>query len=168
MNENFNILEFAGLSEDRPWELHEPIPTDLRAIIASTECPTLEDVGKAIATFVGEPIDAEKIDPPEDDIPWAMRARVVGIPTDLLLWAEPLNASSSEATDLRAGWVLALQTVLHAGDPLTHFSNLMRLLAGSELHVHSVCDLPTERWFPRPILESVFIQDELEATEEVL
>ncbi len=136
--------------------------------MASAEGPTLEDVGKAIATFVGEPIDAEKIDPPEDDIPWAMRARVVGIPTDLLLWAEPLNASSSEATDLRAGWVLALQTVLHAGDPLTHFSNLMRLLAGSELHVHSVCDLPTERWFPRPILESVFIQDELEATEEVL
>jgi len=168
MTENFNILEFAGLSEDRPWELPEPIPTDLRAVIASKKCPTLEGVGKAIATFVGEPIDAEKIDPPEDDIPWAMRARIVGIPTDLLLWAEPLNAASSEATDLKAGWVLALQTVLHAGDPLTHFSNLMRLLAGSELHVHSICDLPTGRWFPRPILESVFIQDELEAPEEVL
>ena len=67
MSENFNILEFAGLSEDRPWELPEPIPTDLRAVVTSKECPTLEGVGKAIATFVGEPIDAEKIDLPEDD-----------------------------------------------------------------------------------------------------
>lgn len=168
MSENFNILEFAGLSDDRPWELPEPIPTDFRAVIASEECPTLEDVGKAIATFVGEPINAEKIDFPENDIQWAMRARVVGIPTDLLLWAEPLNAASSEATDVKAGWVLALQTVLHPGDPLTHFSNLMRLLTGSELHVHSVCDLQTGRWFPRPILERVFVQDTLEAPEEVL
>ena len=168
MDEGFNILEFAGMSKDRPWELDEPHPTDLRAVVDSNECPTLEGVGKAIASFVGEPIDAEKIDPPENDIPWAMKARIVGLPTDVLLWAEPLNAASGEATDLKAGWVLALQTGLHAGDPLTHFSNLMRLLAGSELHVHSICDLATGRWFPRKILESVFIQDELEAPEEVL
>lgn len=168
MAEGFNILEFAGLSEDRPWELHEPQPMDLRAVVTTDECPTLEIVGKAIASFVGEPIDAEKIDPPEADIPWAMKARIVGLPTDILLWTEPLNAASSEATDLKAGWVLAMQTGLHAGDPLTHFSNLMRLLAGSELHVHSVCDLATGRWFPKPILESVFMQDELEAPEEVL
>ena len=168
MDEGFNILEFAGLAEDRPWELSEPQPTDLRAVVAVKECPTLENVGKAIASFVGEPIDAERVDPPENDIPWAMRARIVGLPTDVLVWTEPLNAASSEATDLKAGWVLALQTMLHAGDPLTHFSNLMRLLAGSELHVHSICDLATGRWFPRSILDRVFVQDELAAPEEVL
>ena len=168
MSDNFNILEFAGLSEDQPWELSEPIPTDLRAIVATKNCPTLETIGKAIATFVGEPIDAEKIDPPEDDIPWAMRVGIVGLPTDILLWAEPLSAASSEAANLQAGWVIALQTVLHKGDPLTHFSNLMRVLAGAELHVHSICDLATGRWFPRTILEGVFMKDDVEAPEEVL
>ncbi len=168
MSEQFNILEFAGLSEDRPWELAEPLPTDLRAVVTDKTCPTLEQVGKAIASFVGEPIDAEKVEPPEADIPWAMRSRIVGLPVDVLLWAEPLTAASSEATGLKAGWVLSLQTVLYSGDPLTHFSNLMRLLAGSELRVHSICDLATGRWFPRTILEQVFMQDDVEAPEEAL
>lgn len=168
MGNGFNILEFAGLSEDRPWELTQPQPTDLRAVVSTKDCPTLEGVAKAIASFVGEAIDTEKIEPPESDVSWAMRARIGDIPADVLLWAEPLTISPPDAIDLETGWVLALQTVLHSGDPLTHFSNLMRVLAGSDLDVHSICDLATGRWFPRPILESVFMQDELESPEEVL
>mgnify|MGYP002861362355 CR=1 FL=1 len=168
MGDNFNILKFAGLSEERPWELNEPLPTNLRAVIAAKECPALESVGKAIATFVGESIDAEKITPPESDIVWSMRARIVGLPADVLLWAEPLNAATSDAAEVKDGWVLALQTVLHTKDPLTHFSNLMRILAGSELCVHSVCDLSTNRWFPESTLKSVFMQEGLDAPEEVL
>ena len=144
MGNGFNILEFAGLSEDRPWELTQPQPTDLRAVVSTKDCPTLEGVGKAIASFVGEAIDTEKIEPPESDVSWAMRARIGDIPADVLLWAEPLTISPPDAIDLETGWVLALQTVLHSGDPLTHFSNLMRVLAGSDLDVHSICDLERE------------------------
>ena len=168
MTNNFNILEFAGLSDERPWKLHKPTPTDLRAVLESAELPTMESVMKAIATYIGEAIEAEPVEPPSQEIPWATRVRIEGLPTDILLWVEPLNDSAREAADINTGCVLALQTVLHSGDPLTHFSNLMRLLAGAELNVHSICDLPTGRWFPKNILEQVFVDDTIEPPEEIL
>ncbi|MBT4524170.1 MAG: hypothetical protein HOC21_04520, partial [Phycisphaerae bacterium] len=168
MTNDFNILEFAGISDERPWELQQPTPTDLRAVLESGELPTMDSVTKAIATYVGEAIEAEPIEPPSQDIPWATRVRIEGLPTDILLWVEPLNDSSREAAGIKTGCVLALQTVLHSGDPLTHFSNLMRLLAGANLNIHSICDLPTGRWFPHDILQQMFVQDEIEPPEEVL
>ena len=168
MTNDFNIIEFAGLSDERPWELSQPTPTDLRAVIAGLNLPTVEDVVQALATYAGENIEAESVEPPSEEIPWATRVRIEGLPTDCILWVEPLNEQTREAAQIDEGYVLALQTVLHSGDPLTHFSNLMRLLAGADLGVYSICDLPTGRWFPHDILEQVFIQDEIEPPEEVL
>ena len=165
---DFNILEFAGLSKERPWELTQATPTDFRAVMTSNQPTTIELLGKALATFVGESIDAEEVDPPEDDIQWAMRVRVEGIPADFVLWVEPLNNVIREAAGVETGWILALQTILHTEDSLTHFSNLMRLLGGIDLPLHSVCDLPTGRWFPMEIIDSVFVQNEIEPREEVL
>jgi len=168
MTNDFNIIDFAGLSEERPWELQQPTPTDLRAVVVGTNLPAVEDVTQAFATYVGEAIEAESVDPPSEEIPWATRVRIEGLPTDCILWVEPLNEQAREAAEIDAGYVLALQTVLHSGDPLTHFSNLMRLLAGAELGVHSICDLATGRWFPHDILEQVFVQDDVEPPEEIL
>ena len=168
MTNNFNILEFSGLSDERPWELEQPTPTDLRAIISGEEMPSLEKVTQEIATFVGETIEAEPVSPPSDEIPWAVRVRVNGLPTDIILWVEPLNKTAMEAAELDSGCTLALQTILHPADPLTHFANLMRMLAGADLNIHSICDLPTGRWFPHDILEQVFVSDEIEPPEEIL
>ncbi len=168
MTNNFNIIEFAGLSDERPWELQQPTPTDLRAIVIGTDLPSMEAVTKAIATYIGDSIEVEAIEPPSKDVPWAARVRVEGLPTDVILWVEPLNEPAREAAEIEAGCVLALQTMLHTGDPLTHFSNLMRLLAGADLNIHSICDLPTGRWFPQDILEQVFVSDEVEPPEEIL
>jgi uncharacterized protein YegJ (DUF2314 family) len=168
MASEFNLLEFAGISDERPWEILPPTPTDLRAVVAGGQQLTIEEIGKAIASSIGESIEVEEIEPPEDEIYWAMRAKVVGLPDDIILWGEPLNESSTEATEIEDGWILALQTILHSGDPLTHFSNLMRLLGGIDLSIQSVCDLPTGRWFPKKIIETVFVQDDIEPPEEVL
>lgn len=168
MTNDFNIIEFAGLSEERPWELQQPTPTDLRAVVVGTNLPTSEEVTKAFATYVGEAIEADSVEPPSEEIPWATRVRIEGLPTDCILWVEPLNEQAREAAEIDSGYVLALQTVLHCGDPLTHFSNLMRLLAGAELGVHSICDLATGRWFPQEILDQVFVQDDVEPPEEIL
>ena len=168
MTNDFNIIEFAGLSDDQPWELQQPTPTDFRAVISCSEQPSMESVTQAIATFVGETIEAEAIDSPEDEISWSARVRVEGIPTDIILWVEPLTKAAKEASEIEHGCILALQTVLHSEDPLTHFSNIMRLLAGAQLNVHSICDLPTGRWFPKTILEQVFVNDDIEPPEEVL
>ena len=168
MTNNFNIVEFAGLSDERPWELQQPTPTDLRGVIIGTDLPSMETITQSFATFVGETIEAETVDPPGNDVPWATRVRIEGLPTDIVVWVEPLNEAAREAAEIDAGYVLALQTVLHRGDPLTHFSNLMRLMAGSDLNVHSICDLATGRWFPNDILDQIFVQDEVEPPEEIL
>ncbi|MDP7004823.1 MAG: DUF2314 domain-containing protein [Phycisphaerales bacterium] len=168
MTNEFNIIDFSPLSKDRPWELQQPTPTDLRAVISGETQPTMEYVTKAIATFVGEAIEAELVTPPSDEIPWATRVRVEGLPTDIIIWVEPLVEAARDAAEIESGCILALQTVLHSGDPLTHFSNLMRLLGGANLSIHSVCDLATGRWFPQDILEQVFVSDEVEPPEEIL
>jgi uncharacterized protein YegJ (DUF2314 family) len=168
MTGEFNILDFAGLSKEQPWELDEPTPTDFRCVLQDEEKPSMDAVTKAIATFVGEAIDVETVESPEESIDWVVRLRIPGIPIDLLVWAEPLTKAVGESAGVASGSVLAVQTVLHKGDPLTHFANIMRVLAGSDLHVHSICDIPTGRWFSSEFLQTVFINDEIEPQEEVL
>ena len=168
MSSEFNILDFAGLSEDHPWELEQPTPTDLRCVIPSDDMPTMDTVTQAIATFIGSTIETEPVDSPESEIPWVTCLRVEGLPTDFLLWAEPLTDSIRESVEIDIGYILSLQTVLHRGDPLTHFANIMRILGGADLNIQNICDLPTGRWFQSDILEQIFVREEIEPPEEVL
>lgn len=168
MKNEFNLLEFAGISDERPWEISPPTPTDLRAVVSGKQIMTVEELGKSIASFIGETIEAEEIESPDEEVPWAMRIRIVGLPSDIILWVEPLNEAIQEATGIHTGWILALQTILHNGDPLTHFSNLMRLLGGIDIPIESVCDLPTGRWFTKEIIGTVFVHDDIEPPEEIL
>ncbi len=168
MKNEFDLLEFAGISDERPWEISPPAPTDLRAVVSNEQIMTVEEIGKSIASFIGETIEAEEIEPPDEELPWAMRVRIVGLPSDIILWAEPLSEAIKETTGIQTGWILALQTILHNGDPLTHFSNLMRLLGGVDMPIESVCDVPTGRWFTKEIIETVFVHDDIEPPEEVL
>lgn len=167
MKNDFNLQEFAGLTEDFTWELEQPTPTDLRFVIESSTL-VMEEVGKQLASFVGESIEAEEIDSPDGDIEWTMRARINGLPTDLVIWVEPLNDAIRDSSEVTEGCVLAVQTILYSGDPLTHFSNLMRLFGAIDVHLHSVCDLSTGRWFSKEIVDSVFVQDTFEPPESVL
>lgn len=168
MTSDFNILDFAGLSKEHPWELDEPTPTDFRCVLQNEEMPSMDAVTKAIAIFVGEAIDVETVESPDDSIDCVIRMRIPGIPIDLLVWTEPLPTTVGESMGVTSGCVLAVQTVLHKGDPLTHFANIMRVFAGSDLHIHSICDIPTGRWFSSEVLQKVFVNDDTEPREEVL
>ncbi len=168
MTNKNHTVKFTPASNETPWQLKHPLPTDIRAVVMSNEQPTIDQVGKALASYIGESIEAEEIETPDDDMLWAMRVRLIGLPTDLVVWVETLNQASREATGVKEGWIIAVQTVLHSGDPLTHFSNLMRLFSSSDLGVESICDLATGRWFPRQILDKLFVSDTAQAPEEVL
>jgi uncharacterized protein YegJ (DUF2314 family) len=161
-------VAFTPSSADTPWQLENPLPTDIRAVVNTTVQPTVESVGKALATFIGESIEAEEIETQDSDMLWAMRVRLVELPADMVVWLEKLNDASREASGVRDGWIIGVQTVLHSGDPLTHFSNVMRLYSGADLHVESICDIATGRWFPRQILDTLFIDDTTQPPEEIL
>ncbi|MBC8202804.1 MAG: DUF2314 domain-containing protein [Planctomycetes bacterium] len=168
MTNTTHTTEFTPASADTPWQLANPLPTDIRAVVNTTEQPTVESIGNALATFIGESIEAEEIEIQDSDMLFAMRIRLVGLPTDMVVWAEKLNDASREASGVQNGWIIAVQTVLHSGDPLTHFSNIMRLFSGADLGVESICDLATGRWFPRPILDKLFIDDTTQPPEEIM
>jgi len=168
MTNSPHSVEFTPASADTPWQLANPLPTDIRAVVHTKELPTIEQVGKALASFVSESIEAEEIEPLDTDMFWAMRVRLVGLPTDLIVWVEEMNDASREASGVQDGWLIAIQTVLHSGDPITHFSNLLRLVAGSDLGVESICDLATGRWFPREILDKMFVDDTAQPPEEIM
>ncbi len=161
-------VAFTPSSAETPWQLTNPLPTDIRAVINTTVQPTVESVGKTLATFIGESIEAEEMEIQDSDMLWAMRVRLVGLPTDMVVWLEKLNDASRQASGIQDGWIIGVQTVLHTGDPLTHFSNLMRLYSGADLGVESICDLATGRWFPRQVLDTLFIDDKSEPPEEIL
>jgi len=168
MVNDFNILEFAGLNDDKPWELKEPTPTDLRAVVLGDSPCSIEELGACVANVVGDTIEAEEIEPPGDDVSWALRVRIQDAPTDIVFWIEQLSEATKAESKVDSGWILALQTVLHPGDPLTHLSNLIRLFGSMELPVHSVCDIATGRWFPKDSIQKVFIDSDIEPPEEIL
>ena len=168
MTNSPHSVEYTPASADTPWQLANPLPTDIRAVVHTKELPTIEEVGKALASFVSESIEAEEIEPLDTDMFWAMRVRLVGLPTDLIVWVEEMNNASREASGVQDGWIIAIQTVLHSGDPITHFSNLLRLVAGSDLGVESICDIATGRWFPREILDKLFVDETAQPPEEIM
>ena len=96
-----NTIEFTPVSADAPWQLATPLPTDIRAVVNTVVQPTVEQVGKALATFVGESIEAEEIEPPDRDVGWAMRVKVAGLPTDILVWVEQMNHASHPSPKLK-------------------------------------------------------------------
>ena len=68
MPQDFDILSFAGLSEDHPYVLDNPVPTDLRVVINVSSMPSSEDICKAIANVVNESIDTSSIETEDDSI----------------------------------------------------------------------------------------------------
>ena len=162
MNHEFDILSFAGLSGDSTWTLDKPVVTEFR-IVFTEDSFTPEEIAKAIANFAEEPIDVEWV----EETPWAIRLRVPSLPTDFILWEEELSEEIKSKQEVASGSMLAMQTKLHPADPLTHFTNLMRLFGSLPFGVHSICDVPTGRWYPKHVIEDLFFQD-VDAPEEVL
>ncbi len=162
MSHEFDILAFSGLSAGASWILDEPVITEFR-IIFTEESFTPEEIAKAIANFAEEPIDVEWI----EETPWAIRVRVPSLPTDVIFWKEALSDEVKSQQEVASGSMLAMQTKLHPADPLTHFTNLMRLFGSLPFGIHSICDIPTGRWYPKNVIEDLFFQD-FDAPEEVL
>lgn len=168
MQQDFDILSFAGLSEDQPFVLAEPTLTDFRVVYSSSEIPSAEEVCTAIANIMEGEIEAAPVDPLDESTHWTMQVRIKGIPSDFIIWDEPINDSTKKELQVQEGWVLGMQTALHPDDPLSHFANLMWVLGSLPFEIHSICDLPTGRWFSKDVLHRIFIDETVEPQEEIL
>lgn len=167
--------------DDRAWSMTDPFPTSLIGLWPGTTLPSVDEVTRAFAEFIGEAVIViEDIAPEDDSIRWSRVLSVPGLASPVIIWGEA--ARSFGPDDLPAGqiapqlaarianarWVIGCESLLSEQAPLNDFIALMRLLAGSFSAMPAVLDAMTRQWFQREEIESLFLSDEPAATEEVL
>lgn len=162
----------AAVAEDA-WTLPQPFATSLVGLWPGADAPEPDEVVEAFARFLREDIRIlETIEPEDGAIEWNRVLAVPGLPAPVIVWAERARAMGPDdlpdAALASYRWVVGCESMLSTEAPLEDFIALVRLLAGSIEGTPAVLDAMTRQWFTRPELESLFLADEPEATEEVL
>ena len=168
MDTHLNILSLAGPQGETVWRINPPCPTDLRVVVAGDGPSPLEEVGRALATFVGAAVDVAEMDATDTSTAWIARVRIPALPADAVFWAEEAAPEALELAGCSDGWTLAMQTGLHADDPVGHFADLLRILTGSLAGAAGIVDVNTGRWHPREVLESTVLDAQGDLPEEAL
>ena len=153
-----------------PWILEMPDPVVLVLVGASE--PLVESP-QALATAVADIIAADvELSIPEespDGVAWLASLHVDGLPLPLLCWPEPAAATGTGLPDDIAKQTgLVVQSLLHPGDPLTCFANMLRLLTMIDPTAAGVLDADTGRWFERHVLEEEILQSDIDPRDDLL
>ncbi len=155
------------MSEPREhaWAVDDASPTTLIGLWPGDGPPMMTEVIAAFTAHVGEPVSI--VDDGMSRITemlWNAVVAVPGIETELAIWAEAAQElDPGELDDPAAAacrWIVGLETVLDAGEPLGHFAAVMRLLAGACPDTPAVLDVNCRRWYPRAALETTFSTDD--------
>lgn len=155
------------MSEPReyPWAVDDARPTTLIALCPGDRPPVMTEVVAAFTAQVGESVSI--VDDDMSCVPamlWSAVVAVPGIETELAIWAEPARQLDPQELDDPAAaacrWIVGLETVLDADEPLGHFAAIMRLLAGACMDIPAVLDVDCQRWYPRAALETTFSSDD--------
>jgi uncharacterized protein YegJ (DUF2314 family) len=146
------------------WSLPEPEPTNVVALWADVEAPTVTEVLAGLSA--SGPGSVEKLEDVEHDdqqVAWSIATRWPTIRAPIVLWAEPAQPMDERACAAlqtpACKWIVGAETLLDPSDPLTEYTTLMQGLARGLSAVPAVLDVNTTRWFPRHELEAVFGQD---------
>ena len=150
--------------QDYPWAVDDANPSTLIALWPGNDSPTMTEVIAAFTKHAGEPVAIIN-----DGMPgvaamlWNAVVAVPGIEAELAIWAEPAEElPPGELDDPAAAacrWIVGLETLLDASEPLAHFAAVMRLLAGACADIPAVLDVNCRRWYPRAALDTTFGAD---------
>ena len=146
---------------DYPWAVDDAYPTTLIALWPGDDPPMMTEVIAAFAAHVGEPVAIVDDGMPGDAaMIWNSVVAVPGVETELAIWAEAAQElDAGELDDPAAAacrWIVGLETMLDANEPLGHFAAIMRLLAGACAEIPAVLDVNCRRWYPRAALDTTF------------
>ncbi len=135
--------------------------------------PSAEEVGRAVASWVGRELDAEASEPEADEgMLWALMLRVPGVTAPVVFWAErALAADPAQLPDpamAACKWVIGMQTVLEPGEAADEFFHLTALLAGSFPDLAGILDVSNARRWPRQELEEQFLAQDAVPNDEFL
>ncbi len=123
----------------------------------------------AAADAIGEEVELSIPDDEPDGVAWLAGLHVDGLPVPLLCWPEPAAAAGIGLPDDiadRPG--LVVQSLLHPGDPLTCFSNMLRLLATLDPTAAGILDADTGRWLEQPVLIDDLLNNPIDPRDDLL
>ncbi len=160
-------------TDETVWELPHPVASAWVGFWPHPDPPTREEVGRAIASWVGKEIETEASEADEDEgMLWALMANVPGVTAPVVLWAEAaLPADPGQLPDsamARCKWVVGMQTVLEPGEAHAEFFHLMSMLAGALPEITGILDVSNARRWPREELEEQFLAADAVPNDEFL
>ena len=83
-----------ALTGESVWELPAPLASAWVGFWPHPDAPTRDEVGRAVASWVGREVEMESSEPDEDEgMLWALMVNIPGVNSPVVLWAErALNA----------------------------------------------------------------------------
>lgn len=149
-------------ADDAAWELDALVPSAWVGFWPHPDPPSQEEVGRAIASWIGRELDAEAGAPEaEQGMIWALMLRVPGVANPVVLWAEramPADPAQIPDAAMRAcRWVVGMQTVLEPGEQHAEYFHLVSMLAGSLPELAGILDVVNGRRYTRQELDAQFL-----------
>ena len=165
------------------WELPAPVASAWVGFWPHPDAPTRDEVGRAVASWVGREVEMESIEPDEEEgMLWALVVNIPGVNSSVGLWAgRALNAESGQLDDsameawqledpamAACKWVVGMQTELEPGEAHAEYFHLMAMLAGSLPDLTGILDVSNARRWPRQEIEEQFLSADAVPNDESL
>jgi uncharacterized protein YegJ (DUF2314 family) len=161
----------AGASMPEAWRV-EPQPTSLLALLKGGDTPSRDACMSALGKALGSEFkQMQDLNDPDAALQWACVLEAPALPQRLVLWCEPATMFH-EMFDPRfvegCDWMLGVETLLDAADPLSHYTTLVRMLMRGCATAPVLYDASSDGAFDRDSLERLFDDDAIEPPMEVL
>jgi uncharacterized protein YegJ (DUF2314 family) len=89
-----------------------------------------------------------------------------------IVWCEPAKplpqGELADSTAERCRWVVGVETMLDAQDPLSHFLSIMRTLCAAMPECPGIIDVNSTHFHPKRVLEEMFGEGAIEPPAEIL
>ncbi len=166
----------AGSPGNPDWNRDGPEPSGWVAFCPDAECPGAAEVEAAVARWLGGEPEIRRAENPDerDEVRWAFALRVPSVDSEVVLWAErAASGSVVEAPELdsairRCPWVIRMQAVLGAEDPVADHFLLTTMLAGIVPDGPAIIDASSDAVFDRAELDAWYLHPQAKPLERLL
>jgi len=160
-------------TDESVWELPVPVASAWVGFWPHPDPPTQEEVGRAIASWVGKEIESEVSEPDEEEgMLWASMLQIPGVTSPVVLWAEaalpPDPGQLPDSAMAKCKWVVGMQAVLEPGEAHAEYFHLMAMLSGALPEIAGILDVSNSRRWPRAELEEQFLAQDAVPNDEFL
>jgi uncharacterized protein YegJ (DUF2314 family) len=155
-------------NQSNPWHIPEPPPTTLIVAWPGDEAPRRDDVIVRFSDAAADVIGHAEVAAPDERIRWASVIHVPSIHREIIVWAEagrPIPDFAARGEKIAPSrWVVGLETLLDAAQPVEAWTALMRLVAKAIPGAPHVIDVNSTRIHARPAIDDLVAMPDVPAS----